>query len=248
MAYIQLLAATLISLVEVVKLTHTRAPTRSAVRTWLKKKENPGMYLLTIRDQDIIIHSSIDNFFMQTQYFHTEVPDFKSFLLPCPPARLTWICGQLSLILKRCENGSPLNQFLLIVSRNAVTFLGVDLFVRDLCSAYLHTRRDGGRQAAPTTFMEEHAATRKHDHLDDIHDTYDGCMIMLIIFTWVVCVCVFSYSTTGECFLHYCTAPCRAKSPRVHLHCIYLVRMACLARVGGRTPEVHATAAWRLHA
>lgn len=42
--------------------THTRAPTRSAVRTWLKKKENPGMYLLKIRDQDIIIHSSIDNF------------------------------------------------------------------------------------------------------------------------------------------------------------------------------------------
>ena len=107
--------------------------------------------------------------------------------------------------------------------QNAVTFLGVDLFVRDLCSAYLHTRRHGGRQAAPTTFMEEHAATRKHDHLDDIHDTYDGCMIMLIIFTWVVCVCVFSYSTNGECFLHYCTAPCRAKSSSsassLHLSC-----------------------------
>ena len=95
--------------------------------------------------------------------------------------------------------------------------------------------------------MEEHAATRKHDHLDDIHDTYDGCMIMLIIFTWVMCVCFHiqlmenAFCTTVQLLVGQSLLECI-------FHCIYLVRMACLARVGGRTPEVHATAAWRLHA
>lgn len=65
--------------------------------------------------------------------------------------------------------------------------------------------------------------------MDDIHDTYDGCIMMHILGSRL---CFFT-TANGYCSvfsLQLFVEQSLLMSPLVmHLHCIYLVRMACLA-------------------